>query len=332
MAAVATQALSASTTKIAAILTCPKAGTIDRIRVNWSAVAGTSPTYRFRLETVVSTNPSGSLVAAGADASAQAVTGWQTYTLTTPLTVARGDVLAVVVDYGSGTIDASNNGTARFRANHGVNTGIPRAKLNTGSWASASVLPMFTALYDDGEYLPGGLYAVASSTIDFNSSTNPDERGILWTPDEGGKLCGVRMGIRPASAAADFTIHLRDSGTGSDLATIAVDADEIGDIANTYLCDFWFGSDVSITAGTAYELTAEATTANNIRLAAWDYPDADAVAASHGPVELVTRNNGGSKTTNATTNIPLVTPIYSETSSGAGSSPMARSLLNPGIN
>jgi hypothetical protein len=109
--------LDASTEKSAGVFNLPWAITITHCGFWYSTRTGTPPTYRVSLQAVnASGNPDGTVLGGGSPASATFTppadatwdTQWKWIALSNSYTAARGQVLAVVVDYSSGTIDASN--------------------------------------------------------------------------------------------------------------------------------------------------------------------------------------------------------------------------------
>jgi hypothetical protein len=149
-----TQALNATNNGAWAVYLAPKAGTITKIGVNFTAKTGTAPTYRFGVEGVTPTRQPDSTYKASGNAfvdAANPATGWAWRTLGTSVTVAAGDELAATVRYQSGTVDASNFSTIAVRMGTGTFLAPFAGTLTAGTNATvAGGLPCIALQYDDG--------------------------------------------------------------------------------------------------------------------------------------------------------------------------------------
>lgn len=316
-ATLSTQAMNASGVAVAGIFKCEKAGTIDRIESWVTAITGTCPTYDARLESLSAAFPSNSLIAANTNLAWQpSGTGMQSQTLTASRVVAVNDLLAAVIRYSSGTIDGSNFATFRSRCSGAVSGGgqtpwFPRAVLNTGGgWAVATTFPTVTPRYSDGSYPALIGHTPTMTSRDFNSGTNPDERGNRFTAPHTVNCHGARIYVRKASGS-DFTVKLYDA-SNNVLASSAVTVnDQMGDASNQlYLPVFW--TPVGLIGGQDYRLTVLATTANTLRISDLTFSSADARRAFGFEQYSTTRNDSGGSWTDDATAVALMSVLVED--------------------
>jgi hypothetical protein len=137
-----TQALSATTTKVAFVFQVEAAAAITELFYSCSAVTS-PPVYRISIQGVdAAGSPDGTVKGGGSPASATFTpTATSTFvTLANSYTPARGDFLSIVIEYSSGTIGAGN--TATFRYANGafavVLGFLPYPLTSTGTFAKSS--------------------------------------------------------------------------------------------------------------------------------------------------------------------------------------------------
>lgn len=150
--------------------------TVSAIRVYLNAEVGTSPSYRYGIQTDVGGNPSGTFLGSG---FLQATTtGWQTVSISPTVTLTAGTVYHIVVQWFSGT-----NNTSRYialRESNPLNSLYPLSNLidanantlfNTGSsWVVQNGQPIYELDYSDGTFEGNPYYvqteiAVAGNTF-----------------------------------------------------------------------------------------------------------------------------------------------------------------------
>lgn len=227
--------LNANNDVLSFIFQAPEAITITRLGFRYGVRAGTPPTYRISLQTVANTGlASGTILGATANALATftppASTAWdgtwQWQTLAESAIVARGDWLAIVIDYSSGTIDGSNNSSFTYAAGTIVYS-IPYSTwVDGGAAAVRSGQPVYG--YASATKTYGWPHQSRASTTAVGDGTTPDEVGLRWTFDSGYgdtyQVLGVVAQMRWA-ASTDVTMTLY-SGTTA-LQAITIDSDTI---------------------------------------------------------------------------------------------------------
>lgn len=179
------------------IAICQRSGVIDRVFIYSRAVAGAGTVIGARIETVSGGNPTGTLVSAGASGlwTHDGVVGAKTITLTSPVTVTAGDIIAVILY--CDTYVASASLASTISSGYTVlldSPGLPGLKTSTtfvvGSGAgwttgTAPVVIAFAAVYTDGEPLLGSVVPGATTTSPTSvvpSGAN-SYLGLKFTPD-----------------------------------------------------------------------------------------------------------------------------------------------------
>lgn len=146
--------IDASTKLLAWIFSAEKTETLTRVGFDVSAFAS-APQYKVSIQGVSTTKqtaPDATIKGGGSPASATftpIATGWRWYDLANSLAVTAGDMLALVIEYDSGTIGASNDATFivdQFRSAFGMC--FPQSTDSTDSgttWtnSAASAWPAF---------------------------------------------------------------------------------------------------------------------------------------------------------------------------------------------
>lgn len=314
-----TMVLDGSTDAAAALLQANKAGSIDRLGLCITAVDGTPPTYDIRLESLTANEPSGSLIAANTNKTFTPVaTGWTWYTMTAARTVAEGDKLAVVVNYNTGTIDASNRITVPHYMNL-TNFNWPYGSDTTtlASWTERPGPPIIAARYSDGEVVLGSMpFTGQPSANTFDNADTPDEIGIKWVQPFTGDCVGASLAVfRPAATGSTFDIVLYDS---ADNVLASFSGVEAGSTAvNRRVRCFWDG--VTLTSGETYRLVLKPTHASNtVQFYDFVCPDSDSLTACGWTgVSKTTRTDAGAwtDTSNAFATIAPIMDVATAASS-----------------
>lgn len=321
-----TYALSGSTLKVAGIFQAHKTGTIDRIGF-YVIKTGTSPTYDFRLESLSSVRPSGSLAAANTNlTNAPSATGWAEVTLTSSYSVTAGECLAVVCGYSSGTINGSNYcDVGRYHNGFGTSSMPMSLYYNGASW-NADVQPcVCSARYSTGEYIPMTCPMTAVTYDDFASNSTPDEVGVMFTAPAAIDLCGLRVFCQLYNSGGHFAASLY-AGSSSTTNLLS------GDVTATYSTDILNEGDrysytfswapVTLTEGTDYYLSLKPTSTNTGRVMYHTWANADAATAALGyPVTGISTTDAARGWTTSATKIHDIVPLVSSwPAAAAGSS------------
>lgn len=321
-----TYALDGSTKKVAGTFQAPTTGTIDRIGF-YCYKTGTSPLYDFRLETLSSVRPSGTLAGTNTNGQvAPSATGWQEVTLTSSYSVTAGECLAVVCAYYSGTINASNYcDVGRYHNGFGVSSMPMSLYYNGASWTQDVYPPVGSARYSTGEYIPFACPMTACSYDDFGSSSTPDEVGVMFTAPAAIDLCGLRVFCQLYNAGGHFSAALYAGAssttnllTGDVTATYSTDILNEGD-RNPYTFSW---APVTLTEGTDYYLSLKPTSTNTGRIMYHTWANADAATAGLGyPVTGISTTDAARAWTTSATKIHDIVPLVSSwPAAAAGSS------------
>lgn len=291
---------------------------------DWSY--GTAPTYRISLQGVDSSgNPDGTIKGAGACYADFTPTGtgndaklvW--FTLGASYQATRGELLALVVKYQSGTCNASNH-TRISRRLFGVQglSGQAYALYGDGSWTRDQYGPPLYA-YSDGAVTCGAPYDTCTTTA-VNSDSNPNEYALLFSiPTDlcaAATLRAARIKCTGPPAAKSFTLTLYDTDGTTVLATRQFDSDAFSRQGEETILDLFF-TDTTLPillAGSSYRLAIkpdQTTTA----LAPWILTHQLAADLSAYPMGtaayLSTRYNAGAWSDTATSR-PCIALILDE--------------------
>lgn len=255
-------ALDQATDQIEVLFQAPDALTITRLGYRLTTITGASPVYQISLQGVdttgradgtikSSTNAAGTFTPTGSNS-------WNWVTLTSSYTCARGEVLAIVIKYSSGTVDGSNN--ASFASTHqlmGSHAAFPFANnVNNAVSARSSGSPVY-GFGTAGQVYGWPIQSIASTATSANST--PDELGMLFniptTVLSTYRVVGARfMWFTPASATT-YKVQLY-SGT-TVLQDILMDSDlEVTSAANAVLEVFFDEATLTtLSGGTDYRIS-----------------------------------------------------------------------------
>lgn len=178
--------LDHANSRIEVIFTAPAAVTVDRLGWLAGAITGTAPTYQISLQGVNSSGRADGTIKSSGNTKATltpSATGTVTYSnVTSNYAISLGEELAIVLEYSSGTINASNRVSFRCRIGSSGIADLPFAVTvdgNTSTTTRRDELPWFA--YGDGTNFYGVPVQSFVSNITFNSGTNPNERGLKFT-------------------------------------------------------------------------------------------------------------------------------------------------------
>lgn len=271
-----------------------------------NAVTGAMPTYRISLQGVnANGNPDGTILGAGNNAfenfSSVTTSAWNWIALTNPYTPASTGLISIVVDYASGTIDASN-----FLSVNGDHSGLggrinfPKAVIDTtGNWSARVEGPLWGYKTASATY---GFPAISVTDTQYSSDSNPNQRALKFImPTD---TCStynvgyVEFLARTPAAAKTLRVSIY-SGT-TELYGVTFDTD-VGTAAaasfRSWRVDFDL-DDVSanpLSAGTSYYVVfSPQETSHNFALPTFDFTSASDMGPLPGGSDwkLATRNGG----------------------------------------
>jgi hypothetical protein len=276
-ALVATGNLNAAAHKTAMVVTIPKAGAVRK--VIWrTATVSTGATVDVRLETLDAAGlPSGTLWGASTNGAQVVLAADDNTTFATALTadatVARGDVLVVVI--------ANNAGAPGnfFVAAASINSSIAGAAAErhafqyqfTTAWAVDGGIGTCVALeYSDGSFAPlvGARPPGLVTATSLSTSTSPDVFGLRFRLPVAASVGGAWVAIDvdgPCDVRLVSTAYNQAAATGI-LTSLTVTRARSATTGGAYRVVF--PSAVTLTANTDYRLVVEPTTTTAI--AAYD--------------------------------------------------------------
>lgn len=326
-----TLTFDATTDRQAIIFQAPKAGTLDRgepniaaittwptggVQIGWQGVTETSApavpngTYTHSVTVTVSPgagwwNP-GSFVDGGA----------------AKRTVTRGELLSWVITPVSGTTNFTIN--RLDDASTAPNTTIgqfPIFATNTsGSYAATPDAPCF-ALFYDGESNPVFVHPILQPIVSLGiktiSNANPDYGGLVFQTPCSCKISGAYLRIDPDEITS---IILITDDASSPLATATWDKDRRVTTATGALY-VTFDTEVTLSINTDYRIVCVNTgSATTCGIVYYTIPSADYRSAC--PLGITgswTQSDDGTTWDDTTTEVPLVTPVFSGFDDGVGS-------------
>ena len=313
--------LNASNLKTGAVLRA-RGQSITAIGYNCSSVTS-SPTYQCSIQSVSSGVPS-TTVLGSTTTTFTPTTGWHWVTLANAYTPTLGDVIAMVIEYSSGTIDSSHHAVFNIRIG-AIQNDLPVALTYNGSvWANNfGQFPVMAVQYSDGsvhQYMCG-LTAVPTNT-DFNSGSGTNEIGITFIAP-GNITIDSFMGCLKPGGTFSGTYTLYDASTtsliGSDNVTVTQNETFGGSSISLSQVPI---TPITLTAGLRYYLAFKPTSVNNIRIQKHVYESAASKKAIFGDASFVSRSGSGAWTQDDAS-VCLMTPMISN-------NPAVRSGLHSG--
>ena len=240
-------ALDASTDQLEWIFSWPFSGvSVTKVSVRYGARTGTPPTYIISLQGVDTTGiPDGVIVGGGTPCSTTftppASTAWnglvQTFTFDNAYTPARGDRLALVIAYSTGTISGANNSSvSSTQSGFGSRWAFPYAiQNNAGTRTRIAAMPAFMLGDPAGTGLCYGIAYDANAETTYASDSTPDERAqdfeAPWFPGNWAVI-GVRFVCRTPAASKSVLINLYDTDFSTVLQSVTWDGDHASAAAN----------------------------------------------------------------------------------------------------
>jgi hypothetical protein len=242
----------------------------------------------------------------------------QTAALGEVVAVNPGDIIAVVIEYGTFTAaDAFNvtNVTAP-QSSH-----LSQTVLFTASWGVQAVLANVILEFDDGTFgtLDGAFPCSAINSITYASNTaGADEYALEFSFPFPVKVDGGQAVLSNSAAGANFDFVLYDGTTA--LETLSVDGNQLATTSNVRGAYFSHTQQQSLAANTTYRLALKPTTTSSVSLVTFDV--AAAVHFQAHPMGanwvLGSRLDAGSWAAANTTRRPLIFVRVSACDDGTG--------------
>lgn len=253
--------LDANGEKAGTVFRPPKAGTFDTVYFRTGTVT-IGDTLDIRMETVDATtgDPSGTLWATNTN-NTQAVAAtddntWFPVTLTAGAVITDPSVpIALVIVNGTlGNLNIAagsplGNCLADTRpvTNYGDN-------FQGGAWAKISQPLQMAARYSDTSHvpIPGISPYVSGLNTNFNSATNPNERGNRFVMPFTARCVGVWFYV--SKVANNPTLRLYDGGGASDLTVLESAVVDLDTTSGDGYITALFDTSVTLTAGNVYRV------------------------------------------------------------------------------
>lgn len=186
-------------------------------------------------------------------------------------TVNRGDLLSLVIEFQSFTAgDSVNILGANNPSTTTQNQSYQYGDSFSASWAKQSPNPILAIQYSDGLYKAVGgkiLPSKAINTQNFNSSSNPDERGLKFSVPVPCTIKGASVNLA-ISGAGGASLVLYDTDGSTVLRSVSLDADVKNTTAGrSYIIPF---DDVTLTPNVSYRLTILPSSTTNLSVYDFD--------------------------------------------------------------
>lgn len=248
--------------------------TVTRLAYSQAGVTGTCPTYRISLQGVgTSGNPDGTVLGGGTPASATFTSAaganntMVSVTLDNSISLSRGVWYAMVIDYSSGTIDASNLLTVRDISGASVSADICPAYSGRNDNGSVTKFAARTPIFAYGTASRWyGRPFLATSTLSYNSGSTPNEYAIAFNlPATLGSKYALAGIIPNIGWVAGHTSLIRlYQGTGAAdktvLQDVTIDTDHVGGIRPPVMFDESSLTELSFGSGYRVGIAPQTTT------------------------------------------------------------------------
>jgi hypothetical protein len=188
-------------------------------------------------------------------------------------TLSEGDLIAVVFDFvtraGSDSINISTGITGHPAILPTTNAYVGTPAWQTSAASGAGQFPNVVITFSDGTLgTIDGIYTLGTgASITWSSSGTPDERGMIFQVPFDCKVDALWAQLRTVDATSDCTLKLSSSPTSSrsTLASVALDAAQLGATSADGIAVARLASEVSLSANTDYCVSLLATGAGNVR-------------------------------------------------------------------
>lgn len=295
--------------------------TVTKIYFRYGTRTGTPPTYRASLQSLdASGNPDGTVLGGGSPASVvftpPADTSWnatgQVVTLDNPYMITPGQTLAIVIDYSSGTIDASNCSGFTRNCDSWTNTtrlAFPHAEAYTGSWGSSTgSFPVYGVGTSDGRYW--GFPQLSGSTTSLGTNGYRAAMRFVVPPGvcDSFTFCGLRVAMTaPAAGSNTFTPGLWDSAGNAIVTGGALDSD-LPITGSSRFHEYTFTSQPKWVPPGVYYLGIQRNTVT-LDVIGLIVSSAEYMTAFNGPDDLSLATWNGSAWSQTATSRPCIEPI-----------------------
>lgn len=335
--ALSTQTFDSTTDLAVLVFQAPKAGTLDRMEVNIAAITtwpsgGVQIGWQGATETAIPTTNNGSFTHSATVTVSPGAGWWNPGSFVdggaAKKTVTKGELVVFVMKAVSGTTSFTINrlDNSNFSAGAGLLGKFPIFEANTTGTTVASPNGLCCALFYDGESNPtpfcDALPPVLGMTTQAVVNTDRDYAGLLFQVPFACKCSGMKI---RADVDANVTFRLITNNAGTPLASsIAWDSERRYADGTGYF-DIYFTSEVELTPNTDYRLIMDNSgSATTCLITVWTISAAGHRAAwPLGTTTALTTSADGTTWADTTTSQPLIAPIITALSDGAGGGGLA---------
>ena len=311
---------SESTRRIETVFQALEAATLTKLW-HFCSSAVSPPVLRISLQGVDTTTglPDGTIKGATNNALATFTPtsnagSW--LTLGESYTCTRGEYLAIVIEYSSGTIDASHTASINYAFNGNANRTFDYVITTvSGTRTRSTNMPVFGYASNTRSY---GRPLTAQGTITYNSGSSPNEYALRFVVPSGAMtsytIAGARLIFSPNPASSTCTISLYDGTTAlhsytfdTDVASTSAAVPRVIDVL------FTDSSLTTLSPGNTYRIgitTASGTNTNLLNLSVLLNADLDAVFC--GKEWYQSSRTGAGAWTDLTTSRPYIVPIFGD--------------------
>jgi hypothetical protein len=292
--------------------------TINQVDLYVPTRTGTPPAYNVGVVTVdasgmPTTTPYGG---SAIESWTPLATGSHQITLTTPATPTLGDLIACVVYDGATPPDSSNFIAAYSAVKFGDSSASNFPYVTTraaATWAKVGDHPVIVPRYSNGSYAPflpaiGAVSPVSTTT--FNSGSSPNRYGAKFQVPFEGACRGALVPVDVSALSNAFDVALYDASL-VEMARTSITASQFGTVTNGVFEAWWSTGPETLSPTLDYFLFVEPQTADNLRVAQWVAPNADAKAAVPcGDLWQLSTRTGTGATTETANTVPLLGLIF----------------------
>lgn len=271
----------------AQIISVPAGITITSVGFRYTLRTGTPPTYKLSLQSVTSGAPSGTILGGGtpaeatftppADASWDGT--WQWITLDNSYTTVGG-IIAIVIQYDSGTIDGSNNSQFTNRLTAADASRYLGYVYTDNNGVVAKTLARQVYGYRDAS-TTYGFPVVSMTSTSYSVDSTPDEYALRFTIPT--TFCatytvrGLQAQLAAMASSKTLVIQLYDTDGSTVLQSVTWDSDDnrVQSDTSVQCVEIYFdeSSLSTLTAGSVYRIGfAPQETSANARLLTLDVP------------------------------------------------------------
>lgn len=313
-------ALNTTTRIVAGFFVVNEDITVDRLGYTLLSITGTSPTQRISIQGIAYVgavaNPDGTVLGGASPASAtfnptslgHAANSHNTIVLDNSIALTRGQKIAVVLEYSSGTVDASNCITPYYYTTM-PDLGLPYPVDYQASWLERTGAPLFS--FGNSTTTYG--YPFAQATQQSYTSAGTNEYGFVFNlPTANGvtyELYGVRILYSPPGASGTYAAKVYQGDGAADTTVLQSNTGLVGALSGTtnrVHTILFSGTLATLSFGSPYRFSLLAETANTNTLYYLNFTTAGHQLSMSQAVAAYWTSRAGGNWTDVTTRMAIV--------------------------